>query len=89
MNEPEIWWRLTPSKLKAKSESALVLKAWHSASNIREEVLEIRFYDQSAAIQFAKKYHNILPYMIENIFQRPQHLSSNPNNPYPQNEGIC
>ena len=90
-NNQELWWRLTSSKLKPKGERALVLKAWHSSSN-RQEILAIRFSDQNAAIQFAKKYHNIFPlaiqptYSIENIFQQ-QSSSTNSNNTNQQNGG--
>ena len=92
MPGPEIWWRLTSSKLKPKGERALVLKAWAVQSN-QQEILAIRFSDQQAAIQFAKKYHSIFPsaiqssYAIENIFQQ-QSSSSNSNNTNQQNGGI-
>jgi len=56
--EEVIWWRLTSSKLKAKGERALVLKALFNA---QQEILAVRFSDQESAMDFAKRYYSIFP----------------------------
>ena len=59
-NNNYLWWRLTSSKLKAKGERALVLKAWSTLNN-QQEILAIRFQTQQSALHYASKYVNIFP----------------------------
>eukprot|EP00485_Elphidium_margaritaceum_P004231 CAMPEP_0202693288 /NCGR_PEP_ID=MMETSP1385-20130828/7442_1 /ASSEMBLY_ACC=CAM_ASM_000861 /TAXON_ID=933848 /ORGANISM="Elphidium margaritaceum" /LENGTH=1095 /DNA_ID=CAMNT_0049348947 /DNA_START=39 /DNA_END=3326 /DNA_ORIENTATION=- len=72
-NTREILWRLMAGKLKPKGERAWVLKAWDTSRN-KQEILAIRFSDQSLSQQFAVKFHQIFP---------PQQAVSNGPPPLP------
>eukprot|EP01084_Bolivina_argentea_P059325 108329_1 len=58
--EQIIWWRLPPSQLKPKGDSALVLKASLFQNNsYTHEIVAVRFTDENIAQQFSQKHKSL------------------------------
>jgi len=96
-SQREVWWRLMNGKLKPKGPRAWVLKAWDTSSN-KQEILAIRFSDNTLSQQFSAKFSEVFPpqdeqpavapppnpVQLQQQHQQQQYGGFQPN--YPQNQ---